>query len=764
MSGKRWNAVATSACFGVLSFTAAAVAASVDFDDDGNGYVDSRDHPSFRSCLEESGPGKVSTSQPCIDVCDDDVDSDIDLADFAAFQRAQGHLPIPLRDTSGDILTVASTAPYSARQTCGVNACHDLDIIANGSHHQQGRTDAAGNIIMHDDFHGDGRWWIRGSGVYGRWSGGSGGMNRQTAGKDNASQSVIDMTTFYSAFQCGGCHVGGGGMELDRSGERLYGYYEDTGRFQFGYERLGLTADDVVLDGDYAFLDDTDGSLSPAPWDDTGVAEPECLHCHRTGRTWSDQKDMHREWRAAVLATTTELVDATENPVPAFAAAGTAGQGWFSTLDTDANPPVLQIDYSVGVADGSLVMNPDDTLSLPETTLTSIPGDRVCWGCHLPGGAEDKRGMVWFDERDVHFKKLTNRSDEDPGNDVTDEQATACAACHVGSPEHNFTRGNSPYTRFRDELDWVDFKSCRECHLTVFPDFTFNPDKDPDAPDVPGDGQVTVHGEGFFDGKGDGPMRALSCQACHVPYALERAIIATDWSLTGTAVHYYTDEFLSADPVDPSNPDKSRWYPAFLPKVDSDGRERFFPQKMEIAIYWADWDRNATPQTTVDDTIQPIILWRLRHITGNAPLSGVADDNGDGKLEINRPEEMLLYMQALKGNDPYDEPVANNPVLVKGRRVWYEDPQAPGGVNWFDYEASGIAVEPFEFFGLDHNVPVATESWGSGDPYEGCNVCHRAEPPYDSPFMDHVILIDPFDVDGQPVYQTPREMTGLGPS
>ena len=58
-----------------------------------------------------------------------------------------------------------------------------------------------------------------------------------------------------------------------------------------------------------AEADESDGSLSPARWDITGVADPGCLHCHRAQRTWIDDKDQHREWRAAVLGTTTELVD-----------------------------------------------------------------------------------------------------------------------------------------------------------------------------------------------------------------------------------------------------------------------------------------------------------------------------------------------------------------------------------------------------------------------------------------------------------------------
>jgi hypothetical protein len=471
---------------------------------------------------------------------------------------------------------------------------------------------------------------------------------------------------------------------------------------------------------------------------------------------------MHREWRAQVLAAGVELVDEHGDPVPAYASAGTAGQGWFSILDTQVEgPPVLQIDYSVGVADGSLLQSPGGELSLPEATLAFPPGDRVCWGCHLPGGFQAKRGTVWFDERDVHFQGLTNRSDADDTNDISDARATTCRTCHPGGLNHDFAKGNSPYAQFRNELDWAGFRSCRECHLSVFPDGRSNPDKHPDAPDVPGD--VTVHQTGFFEGD-SGPMAVLSCQACHVPYPLERGVIVTDWSLTGNAVQYFTDEFLSANAVDPSDADKSRWYPALRSKTDSDGVERFFPQKMEVAVYWADWDRNGTPNDTSDDTVQPVILWRLRQVTGNEPLPEVADDNGDGKREVNRPDEMLAYMQALKGDDSYGRPIAENPVLVKGNRMWYEDATAPEGVAWLDPGELATPVFPFEIFGLDHNVLAKEESWGAGDlPTGSCNHCHVA-PGELSPVIDRKILVDPFDPDGNPVYATVREMTGLDPS
>ena len=722
-------------------------ATSSDIDDDG--YVGRFDSVAFVDCL--GGPDLPPSRSDCTDAFDGDGDGDVDAADFAILSRDLGHLPIPLKDNLGHAITLEATRGYSGRETCGATDCHDVSRISNGLVFQQGRTDTDGKIIMHDDFFGDGRWWVRSAGMYGRWSGGGGGQNRQTAGKDNVNESAMDMTAFYVASNCGGCHPGGGGMEFDRNGVRLWD--EATG--QFGYEVLGQSPEDVVLDGDYAYLDDADGSLSPARWQITGVADPECLHCHRSRRTWDHGQDMHREWRAAVLGAATELVDDRGVSVPAFAAAGTAGQGWFSTLDTDVSPPVLQIDYSVGVSSGDLLVNDSGGLSLDVGFLAAPPRDQTCWGCHLPGGFQDKRGSVWFDERDVHFKKFTRRSDEDPNNDLPYDLAAVCNTCHPNDIDHDFAKGDSPYSPYRNELDWAEFRSCRECHLTENPPGVPNPDRHPDAPEVPG--EAIVHNAGGMMGK-------LSCQACHVPYTLQKAVIVTDGSLTGTAVTYYTDEFLSADPLDPGNPDKSTWYPALTLKVDSDGTERLFPQKNEVAIYWADWERNGTPANLSDDTIRPIILWRLRQITGNTPLPGVTDDNGDDKLEVNRPAEMLLYMQALKGNDSYGRPVADNPVLVKGGRIWYEDSGAPGGVASFEHEGTGIVVQSFETFGLDHNVLVQEEAWGAWveSPGDGCPDCHRPVT-LDSPVFARLILIDPFDESGQPIYKTVSELSGVTP-
>jgi len=718
-------------------------------DADGDGYVGRFDAVAFVGC--QTGP-EVPASSECLAAFDADADADVDLDDFLVLSRNLGHRPIPLKDQLGHPITLGSTSGYSGRETCGATDCHDVARIANGTVFQQGRTDSDRNIVMGDDFFSDGRWWIRSAGMHGRWSGGGGGLNRQTAGKQNANESTMDMTAFSWASDCGACHGGGGSLEFDRDGVRHW----DALTGQFGYELLGKDAADVLLDGDYAQIDESDGSLSPARWDITGVAAPGCLHCHRARRSGTNEQDLHRQWREEVLGAATELVDEQGLSVPAFAVAGSAGQGWFSTLDAEADPPVLQIDYGVGVESGNLLVGPSNEISLATRFLARPPGDRVCWGCHLSGGFQEKRGTVWFDERDIHFRKFTNRNDDDPHNDIPDSLATTCNTCHPNDKDHDFAKGDSPYNRFRNETDWIEFRSCRECHLTENPPGVPNPDRHPDAPEVPGE-TVLIHVTGRM-------MESLSCQACHVPYPLERGVIVTDWSLTGAAVTYSTDEFLSADPVEPSDPDKSRWYPTLRLKTDSDGIERLFPQKREVAIYWADWDRGTTPLDLSDDTLHPMILWRVRQITGNTPLPGVTDDNDDGKLEVNRPEEIGVYIQALRGNDGYGRPVASNPVLVKGNRIWHEDPAQPGVVISFEHEDSGLHVEAYESFGLDHNALAKEESWGGFETIytEGCTDCHRSTT-LDSPVFGRKILIDPFDENGNPVYVTLHDATGLYP-
>ena len=93
------------------------------------------------------------------------------------------------------------------------------------------------------------------------------------------------------------------------------------------------------------------------------------------------------------------------------------------------------------------------------------------------------------------------------------------------------------------------------------------------------------------------------------------------------------------------------------------------------------------------------------------------------------------------------------------------DAGSPGNVASFEHEGSGIVVQSYETFGLDHNVLVQDESWGAytGDnPAEGCPDCHKPTT-MDSAVFAKLILVDPFDENGDPVYMTVSEMTGVIP-
>ena len=76
------------------------------------------------------------------------------------------HPPIVLMDHDGNELSLDDPIPYSPRKTCG--ECHDYDAITNAYHFQQGRTDAEGNIAVHDDLDPKNPWLIS-RGMYGKW-------------------------------------------------------------------------------------------------------------------------------------------------------------------------------------------------------------------------------------------------------------------------------------------------------------------------------------------------------------------------------------------------------------------------------------------------------------------------------------------------------------------------------------------------------------------------------------------------------------------
>ena len=566
------------------------------------------------------------------------------------------------------------------------------------------------------------------------------------AAKNNTSESQIDKTSFYFHAFCAVCHPGGGSGEFDRDGMP----YHDPASGQFGYEMLGKSAAEVALDGDYSVLNPSDGSMKAAPWDVTGVHEPDCLYCHRSERVISqDGKNMNWIWRAGTLRGRESLVDDQGNPVPAFAAAPVAAQGWFSSIQmvSGAKPPqasALTIDYNVGVQDGSLLMDNNGALSLNHDSMTLEPRDLACWGCHVTADLK-KRGQVWFQPaEDVHFAHYNKRNDADPSNDISDADSRVCMTCHDGDPEHNFTKGHAFLSTVSDSLDYQGLKTCAECHDPN------DPNHDPDATEP----TSPIHTIGAH-------TTIMSCESCHIPWITNSAQVAVDNATTGKTIGYFTPDFYSDDPQNPSATGDSRWYPSMRWKQSKDGLMRLYPNKLLLSVWWGDWDQNGTPNDLSDDIVSPIILWRVRQITGSSPLAGVVDDNGDGKPEVNTHAEILTYIQAMKGNDSYGNPLAANPVLVKGGQVYYEDAGSMTGVSSIHYEGTGMHVESSHPFSINHNVRPASDALGAN---YGCASCHRGlNTGFLTDTFDRLILVDPFDETGAPVFETVHELTGVLP-
>ena len=98
-----------------------------------------------------------------------------------AWVQAAHPLNVTLRDAQGNAIASNSTVPYSPERSCG--SCHDVALITQGYHFQQGRTNGAAQIQVSDAFagslgydaitgnplKGSGAWWKLSDGMYGKW-------------------------------------------------------------------------------------------------------------------------------------------------------------------------------------------------------------------------------------------------------------------------------------------------------------------------------------------------------------------------------------------------------------------------------------------------------------------------------------------------------------------------------------------------------------------------------------------------------------------
>jgi hypothetical protein len=329
------------------------------------------------------------------------------------------------------------------------------------------------------------------------------------------------------------------------------------------------------------------------------------------------------------------------------------------------------------------------------------PPDENCWFCHAISDGK-KRGRQWSPETDIHKSKGLN-----------------CVTCHPSDKEHNFAKGNTIEGTVRDDLDNT-MHSCEDCHYRG---------KDKRAP---------RYSHPFSPRH----MKRIACQTCHIPYQSASADLVYDLT-TGLPTVYETSKFLSSDPLDPQKSiaelGPNTWYPAIR-----EFKGRTVPAKPLVVIYWGDLDEET-------QVVKPVLLWKIRGLK-KPPL---ADDNGDGTPELNSPDEIKTFLNALKEKDKFGNPVANRPVLVKGGFLYRLDEK--GEVEKIKHEQAQHRDRTGQVenrdFSLSHNIMSGSSVTGS----RGCQDCHSKN----SPFFLRKVLVDPYDEKGNPVYVETWERLGI---
>jgi hypothetical protein len=513
--------------------------------------------------------------------------------------------------------------------------------------------------------------WVTSPGNYGgNWCSPA-PLYRQLAPKKNTSTRAIDMTSFdFVTATCGNCHPGGGPLEYDRDGRRYDAWMRDPAS--------GLTTGgDNGLDGDYY----------KARWSETGVIEADCLLCH--------MPEYDLKQRNGALANLN------------FRWAATAGAGFGTVTGKVAanEQPTVAYDKSKFDADGNVLVH-----------IGPEPRNETCLGCHFKPDWK-KRGAAYSTRTDVHMVA-----------------GLRCVDCHAagsravdarirGREVHQFGKGDDPSGWVRNDLDNT-VRSCESCHLGGWRN----------APRATHAWLPPFH------------MEKIACQTCHIPTrAVKSALVqASDVynqapRITPPPKHIWTfydqemvfwnhygelDLFTGKDePTNVTRPTLIRY------------KGKIHPAN-RVHSAWVGFEEQGKPglnQLFMKDFFQMWTQHRADPKSKYPELAKITDDNKDGVIEVNRPEEIDALLAATKAYLS-----ATGFPMEDRRLVWVSDSRA----YYSSSESRQLAHEEYEatayasVYKFSHDVAPARAALGSG----GCTDCHRSE----SPFFQGAVLGEVF--------------------
>lgn len=504
--------------------------------------------------------------------------------------------------------------------------------------------------------------------------------------KHNDDPHLIDMTSLdFITRGCGKCHPGGGPLEYDRDGKRYDKWMADPAS---GFTPGG----ENDLDGDYY----------KARWSESGVLEADCLLCHMPEYDFGT-----RNQQIAALN---------------FRWTPTAAAGLASVTGAVAKNESVTVTYDASKFDADGKLSPHIVVS---------PRNETCLQCHAQPGWK-KRGANYHARTDVHLRAGMRCVDCHPAGSRADDPRIN------GREVHQIAKGDDPGGQVRNDLDNT-VRDCASCHTTGRLG----------APIAMHAGLPPLH------------LEHIACQTCHIPERLVMPIEmqASDvfnpdpkipkggkqlWTFYGVGGqyrnHYGILEMMGYDdkPTETFRPVLARYkgkiYPvnrvhSSWPGIEIEGQPGLMqPRMSDIRKMWVAHREN--PEQHGD-------------------LSKITDDNGDGVVEVNRPEEIDSLIAAITKH------LTAMGYPLEGKRVvWVSDDR----VYRSGTEYRTIPTEPWEASAYgnthkyNHDVLPARAALGA----QGCSECHSA----DAPFFFASTIQTYFDADGRPVTMPQSDLMG----
>ncbi len=495
--------------------------------------------------------------------------------------------------------------------------------------------------------------------------------------KENPSAAAMDMTSFsIMAIGCGSCHPGGGSAEYDREGKRYDRWMADP-------------ASGLKPGGDNNF----DGDYYKARWTESGVVEADCLLCHLPGYKFPERdrqlKALNYRWAATAGAGLATVAGSVEKVEP------------------------------VTVAYDRAKFNPDGTLS---PNIVREPRNEACLACHAQPGWK-KRGFNYRARTDVHVRAGLRCTDCHPAGQSANDPRIR------GRELHEIGKGDDPGGLVRSDLKNT-MRDCADCHTTG----RFG------APVAKHRWLPPLH------------LEALACETCHVPERLVKPIQfqASDVFNPGTKIPSkgkYLWTFYG-----PDGAYRNHYGYLVMEGYDDKPTEPFKPflARYQGKIWPVNRVHTAWPGIQVEGQsalMQPKMsdvyrMWTTHQQDASKfpDLARIADDNGDGVIEVNRPEEIDALIASVTTL------LAESKYPMEGKRVvWvYNDRVYASGTEYRTVPKHEWEASPYgNVHKYAHDVYPARSALG----INGCTDCHHPK----SAFFFASALKYPFDANGKPV-------------